>query len=213
MNARRLAIQAAGLAVFAILTLGLALAALLALDPTGAPLKSPLVLALGQSRATEAALAESPPDLKLAAETNSRAVALAPYDSSARLRVAYIDSLDGTLDDEGVSALALSYQLLPFDQYVATWRIGFALNHWGDLSPDIRRAVEAETFAFAQTGRRRELLTVLATVNSPIGVVPAAFWAKRIQRDHARRVRARRLESSMPQDQAPEAQSTREFTP
>jgi hypothetical protein len=213
MNVQRRTIQAAALAGFAILTLGMALAALLALNPIQAPVQSPLVLALGQSRATEAALAESPPDLKVAAETNSRAVALAPYDSSARLRVAYIDSLDGKLDDEGVAALALSYQLLPFDQYVSTWRIGFALNHWGDLTPDIRRAVEAETFAFAQTGRRRELLAVLAAVNSPIGVVPAAFWTKRIRREHTKRIQARRLESGMPQDQAPEAQSTREFTP
>ena len=203
MNVQRRMIQAAALDGFALLPLAMALAALRALNPLQPPVQSPLVLARGQRRATEASLADSSPDLKAAAESNSRVVALAPYDSSARLRVAYIDSLDGKLDDEGVAALALSYQLLPFDQYVSTWRIGFALHHWGDLTPDIRRAVEAETSAFAQTGRRRELLTVLAAVSSPIGVVPAAFWAKRIQRDHARRVRARRLESSMPQDQAP----------
>jgi hypothetical protein len=213
MSAVRPQVLTAGMLAFALLTLGMALAALLALHPVAAPVKSPLTLALGQSRSIDAALAESPPNLSAAAEANRRIVALAPYDSSARLRVAYIDSLDGKLGDEGLAALALSYQLLPFDQYVSTWRIGFALNHWGDLTPEIRRAVEAETFAFAQTGRRRELLTTLAAVNSPIGVVPAAFWAKRIQREHARRVAARRLESSMPQDQAPEAQSTREFTP
>ncbi|WP_444746113.1 hypothetical protein [Phenylobacterium sp.] len=203
MSAFRPQLLTGGLVAFAILSLGMALAALLALDPIGAPIKSPLVLTLGQSRTIDAALAEAPPDLRVAAEANGRIVALAPYDSSARLRIAYIDSLDGQLGDEGLSALALSYQLLPFDQYVSTWRISFALNHWGNLTPDVRRAVEAETFAFAQTGRRRELLTALAAVDSPIGAVPAAFWAKRIQRDHARRVSAHRLESGMPQDQAP----------
>lgn len=206
-------VQTLMLGAFAVITLGTASAALIAVDPARWPIASPIVLALGESRVTGAALNLQPPDLDVAEAANRRAVALAPYDSSARLRIAHIDSLDGRLDAEGLAALSLSYQLLPFDQYVSTWRIGFALNHWGDLTPEIRRAVEAETFAFAATGRRRELLTTLSAVRSPIGVVPATFWAKRIRKEQARRVQARRLESGMPQEQAPKAQSMRELTP
>lgn len=197
----------------ALATLAAAAAAYLAVDPDKAPVASPLVLAIGQSRSAEAALARTPADLALATEATERALAQAPYDSRARLRLAFIDSLDGDLSPQGLAALEMSYQLLPFDQYVSAWRVRFALNHWGVLTPELRKKVEAEAFAFAATPRRREMLAVLESVTSPVGVVPAAFWSKRIRREHAQRVAARRLDSALPQEEAAEAQSTRENAP
>lgn len=205
--------QIALIVVLALISLAAAAAALIAVDPDRTPLGSPLILAIGESRTAEAALRSTPPDLDLATRATNRGLAQAPYDSRMRLRLAYIDSLDGELGPEGLAALDMSYQLLPFDQYVSTWRVRFALNHWGALTPELRAKTEAEAFAFAATPRRREMLSALQSVTSPTGVVPAAFWAKRMRRDQARRIEARRLESSMPQQQAPEAQSTREISP
>lgn len=198
---------------FALATLAATTAAWIAVDPEKAPVSSPLILAIGESRAAESALRSTPPDLAAATLFTERALAQAPYDSRARLRLAHIDSLDGDLSPDGVAALDMSYQLLPFDQYVSAWRVRFALNHWGLLSPELRKKVEAEAFAFAGTTRRREMLSTLASVSSPTGVVPAAFWTKRMQREHARRIAARRLDSALPQEQAPKAQSAREIAP
>lgn len=194
-------------------TVAAAAAAWIAVDPDRAPLGSPLVLAIGESRSAEVALSAATPDLTAATSATERALAQAPYDSRARLRLAHIDSLDGDLSPDGLAALDMSYQLLPFDQYVSAWRVRFALNHWGLLSPELRKKVEAEAFAFAGTARRREMLATLAAVSSPTGVVPAAFWTKRMQREHARRIAARRLDSALPQEQAPKAQSAREIAP
>lgn len=198
---------------FAFATMAAAAAAYLAVDPDKAPVDSPLVLAIGQSRSAEAALAKSPADLARATEATERALSQAPYDSRARLRLAFIDSLDGDLSPEGLAALEMSYQLLPFDQYVSAWRVRFALNHWGVLTPDLRKKVEAEAFAYSATPRRREMIATLESVSSPIGVVPAAFWAKRMRREYAQRVATRRPESGLPQEEAPKAQSTRENDP
>ncbi|MDP1875910.1 hypothetical protein [Phenylobacterium sp.] len=171
-----------GMTLLPLATLGLVAAALAALSPQSSPLASPLILTLGQSRAADAALAAVSPDLEAAALASLRAIDHTPYDSSSRLRLAYIDSLDGGLSPQGLEHLETSYALLPLDQYVATWRVGFALEHWGDLTPELRKKVEAEAFAFLGTSRRREMLATLEAVDSPTGIVPAIFWRERLKR-------------------------------
>ena len=165
-----------------LLTLGGALASLAALTPSATPVPSPIVITLGQSRAADQALNSSPPDLEAAILASQLALSQAPYDSSSRLRLAYIDSLDGRLSSEGVAHLERSYVLLPLDQYVSVWRVGFALNHWGDLNPNLRKKVEVEAFAVVGTRRRGEMLATLEAVTSPTGIVPAIFWRERLKR-------------------------------
>ncbi len=172
----------AGLVLLPVLTLGGALAALAALSPATSPAPSPLIITLGQSRAADLALKATPPDHAAATGASQLALSQAPYDTSSRLRLAYIDSLDGHLSPEGVAHLERSYELLPLDQYVSVWRVGFALNHWGELNPDLRRKVETETFAVLGTSRRGRMLATLESVTSPTGIVPAIFWRQRLKR-------------------------------
>lgn len=183
------------LGVFALGLASAAIAALIAVTPGVMSANSPLTLAIGEGRRADLALAATPPDLALGAPAAARASALAPYDSSARLRLAYIDALDGELGPEGMKALELSYELLPFDHYVAAWRVRFALDHWAGLTPELRARVESEAFAFARTSRRPEMISALSSVRSPVGIVPATFWRLRMQRDHRRRVAERRMEA------------------
>jgi hypothetical protein len=182
MIARTSAFKIFGLTLLPLATLGFAAAALAALTPHSSPVPSPLVLTLGQSHAANAALAATPPDLTAATQASHRALAEAPYDSSSRLRLAYLDSLDGELSDEGLSHLELSYELLPLDQYVSTWRVGFALEYWNVLTPELRKRVETEALTFLQTSRRREMVATLEAITSPAGAVPAVFWRERLKR-------------------------------
>ena len=183
------------LGVFALALASAAIAALVAVRPSAMPSTSALILAIGEGRKADLALGATPPDLAVGAQAAARASALAPYDSSARLRLAYIDALDGDLGPEGLKALELSYELLPFDHYVAAWRVRFALDHWGQLTPSLRARVESEAFAFARTSRRTEMISALSSVRSPIGIAPATFWRLRMQREHRRRVAERRMEA------------------
>lgn len=181
MKAPASTLKIGGLALLAVVTLGFVAAALAALTPSSSPAPSPLVLTLGQSHAANAALSATPTNLEAAAQASHLALGQAPYDSSSRLRLAYIDSLDGELSAEGLEHLRLSYELLPLDQYVSTWRVGFALEYWGELSPDLRKKVETEAFTFLKTSRRREMVTTLEAVTSPTGAVPAVFWLQRLK--------------------------------
>jgi len=182
MIARTSVFKILALTLLPIVSLGFAAAGLAALTPSSSPVPSPLILTLGQSHAANVALAATPPDLTAATQASHRALAEAPYDSSSRLRLAYLDSLDGTLSPEGVAHLGLSYELLPLDQYVSTWRVGFALEHWSVLTPELRKRVETEALIFLQTSRRREMVTTLEAVTSPAGAVPAVFWRERLKR-------------------------------
>lgn len=182
MKAPLVILKITTLVLLPLATLGLALAALAALTPTTSPIPSPLVLTQGQSQAANHALGASPPNIYAAVEASRRGLAQSPYDSSSRLRLAYLDSLDGGLSADGIAHLERSYELLPLDQYVSTWRVGFALQHWADLPPDLRKKVENEAFVFLRTSRRREMVATLEAVTSPAGVVPAVFWRQRLKR-------------------------------
>ena len=183
-------------AALGVTVVGLCGLALVAVTPGAVTMEPPLRLALGEGRRADAALTATPVDLAKGGPAAQRASAMTPYDSSARLRLAYIDALDGDLSPEGVRALELSYELLPFDHYVAAWRVRFALDHWDRLSPAVRSRVESEAFAFARTTRRAEMVTALSEVRSPVGVVPATFWRIRIQREHREKVAERRAAAS-----------------
>ena len=110
-----------------------------------------------------------------------RALALAPYSNTARLRLAYIDSIrhHGVLTDAGRADLARSYDLVALDHTVAAWRVKFALDHWRELSPDLREQVYQETMAFGRLGSQdADVNASLKAVQSPEGRVAAGLWSQ-----------------------------------
>lgn len=110
----------------------------------------------------------------------NRALGLAPYSNTARLRLAYIDSLrHGTLSPAGRSYLSRSYDLVALDHTVAAWRIKFALEHWRELTPSLRDEVQQEAMAFGRLGSEdADVRAALKTVQSPEGRVAAGLWAQ-----------------------------------
>lgn len=124
----------------------------------------------------------SPAALDAARAASLRAFALSPYDTSAALRLAYIDVLqNGRLTAAGAAQLTKSYQRVPLDQAVALWRLRFALENWSSIDPATRVLVRREFDALLSTGlHRRALLNMLAQVESSSGRLVARFWTSRI---------------------------------
>lgn len=116
--------------------------------------------------------------LDAAAREAERALALSPYSNSARLRLIYIDTVQrGAAGPAGLGHLKQSYDLAPLDYSVAAWRVRFALEHWRELPPELRRAAEAEAMAFGRVGSRdADVRSSLASIHSPEGRLTAALW-------------------------------------
>ena len=134
-----------------------------------------LDLAAWETRRANAAL-EPPADIATARAATEAAIAQAPADTSAWLRLAYIDSLDGELSPEGVSALERSYKLIAFDQYTAVWRTRFALDHWQALPPELQAMVRSEALGFLRTKKGRALREIWTQSPNPQGRMVAQFW-------------------------------------
>lgn len=138
---------------------------------------------LGYSQAHDqkafALLSTGDPVNRLEAETEIRhALALSPYDNTARLRLAYAYALSGPpLDREAIRQLALSYDLVQYDYTAATWRIAFGLNNWSRLTPDLRREIHDEAMAFGRVHSRDvDVRRVLKSIQDPQGRLAAALW-------------------------------------
>jgi len=144
----------------------------------------PLELAAGYDRAADALIRTGrPADLPRAEALSRRAIALHPYDIGAWLRIAYVDAAaHGALTPAGVAALARSYDLVAYDTDQASWRIAFALEHWGDLPPELQAEVKAETFTLGVGWRHRlRIMEVLRGVTNPAGRMTASLWASQIE--------------------------------
>jgi hypothetical protein len=141
-----------------------------------------LPLAAGFDHQASRLMSSSPAALDAARTASLRAFTLSPYDTSAALRLAYIDVLqNGRLTAAGAAHLTKSYQRVPLDQAVALWRIRFALENWSSIDPATRVLVRGEFDALLSTGlHRRALLNMLAQVGSSSGRWVASFWASRI---------------------------------
>ena len=128
---------------------------------------------------------QAPATLDRAERLSQKALDLSPYDTSAALRLAYIDAVrNGRLTAKGAEALAMSYARVPIDQAVASWRLRFALDNWQDLDAKTREATRAEFLALVSTrGHRKVLFDALAAVRPGQGRVIATFWAARVQRE------------------------------
>lgn len=143
-----------------------------------------LDLAAWETRRATTAL-EPPPDIATARAATEAVIAQAPADTSAWLRLAYIDSLDGELSAEGVSALERSYKLIAFDQYTVVWRTRFALDHWQALPPELQAMVRSEALGFLRTKKGRALREIWAQSPNPQGRMVAQFWLAEHRRRHS----------------------------
>jgi hypothetical protein len=154
----------------------------------------PLQLAAGYDRAADAAMARrDPAALARAADLSRRALSLNPYDTAAWLRLASIDALQhGRMTPAGVAAFQRAYDLIAIDPYAATWRLGFAMRHWGDLPPAAKAAVRDEAMALgAEHDHKYKVLDVLRRVRNPEARMTAALWAARIDATVPRSTQAR----------------------
>ena len=113
-----------------------------------------------------------------AKKLGASALSIAAYNTNARLRLAYIDFREhGRLTSVGERELALSYDLAPYDPFAASWRVKFALEHWGDLSPATRNAVHTEAVAFLKSGSQvADMRSTLSSIRSDDGRMVAAIW-------------------------------------
>ncbi len=67
-------------------------------------------------------------------------LAARPGDVGGWLRLAYADRLEhGRLTEAGVHDLEMSYLVDPFAYRQSPWRLAFALDNWGGLSPEARK--------------------------------------------------------------------------
>jgi hypothetical protein len=125
---------------------------------------------------------KSPADLDAASREIGRALALSPYSNPARLRLAYIDTVrHGRLGPAGLAELARSYDLIPYDNTVAAWRIRFALEHWRALTPELRASVHSEAMAFAMAySADVDAGAVLPTIHDPAGRLAAELWLQEL---------------------------------
>lgn len=162
-------------------TFALSLAALAALIGQTGPLMAGAGLGFSQSHDQRAfaLLSTSAAMDRLRAEAEERrALALSPYQNTARLRLAYAYAASGPpVDAQAIGELATSYDLVQYDYTVASWRIAFGLENWGRLPPDLRRSVYAEAMAFGRAHSRDvDVQRVLQSIRDPQGRLAAALW-------------------------------------
>lgn len=182
---RRTKIWIAG--ILAGLSFALALLHLIALTSGGAVILGPARLATvsaGLDRKAEQLLGERrPPTAAILQSERLTQLALDefPYDTSAWLRLAYIDRLRlGHLSATGIAALSRSYDLVAVDPQFAAWRIHFALENWENLPLSLKNSVRTEAAALSSDGSGRgKLAAALRAVEDPIGSVIATLWLDR----------------------------------
>jgi hypothetical protein len=177
---------AAALAVLTLILSGMALAALNAGGEISLGPASLFPVAMGYDRDAEQILAPAtPPPLaeqRRAVALSRSAIRQFPYDTSAWLRLAYVDALQhGGLSPQGVVLLDRSYDLVAVDPDVGLWRVRFALENSQRLPPDLRSAVRNEAFALSTSGKsRKDLKEMAPTIQNPAGRLSLALWLNRL---------------------------------
>lgn len=171
-----------GAAAVASATALLAICGLISLNTGSAVGLPPVAVAFTQGfeDAAYARLVESrsPSNLADARAFAEAALRLSPYANTARLRLAYVDTMShGHLTPYGAKQFARSYDLMPIDADVAAWRVRFGLEHWEDLPAAARASVHDEALAFWRLGSRDvDMPAVLNTIQDPAGRLAVALW-------------------------------------
>jgi len=177
------------LGTLAALTLALSVLGLTALNAGGEAGvgSASMKIAAGYDRRAERLLrdpAQIDASARVRAERLSRAaIAQYPYDTSAWLRLAYVDSLEhGGLSPSGAAALKRSYDLVAIDPFVGLWRVRFGLENSQALTPELRASVRNEAFALWRNNQDQlSLRGMLDTLHNPVGRLSLGLWLNRLE--------------------------------
>ncbi len=98
-----------------------------------------------------------------------RTLRQAPANSTAWLRLAYLDSVSpGGFGDLGNLAFSRSYSVAPYGPDDTVWRLGFAFNHWRALSASNRKLALSE-LTYVAVRRPSKVEVVKGLVTDPVG--------------------------------------------
>jgi hypothetical protein len=153
------------------LAAGLALALPLSQPSTWTP-DQPRLAAVSDARAM-AATATTPPDLTRARIETRHTLSQRPLDAAAWARLAWIADQEGR-EPAMLDALDRSYVAAPHGPEITEWRLGFAFDRWGRLTPELRAQVRAE-LAVAGATRPGLVGRVRLSVVDPAGRMAMAL--------------------------------------
>jgi hypothetical protein len=106
-------------------------------------------------------------------------LATAPFEDGSWLRQVVTDSMrnGGHLSPKGLKALKMSYDLIGVDNSFGVARVGLALEHWNDLTPEISKAVGDEATILGNNAGYKRLLTErIRQVRNPRGRLIGELW-------------------------------------
>jgi hypothetical protein len=138
--------------------------------------------ALGHRSADLLADRPAPAAIAEAIRLDKAALRQSPYDNTARLRLVRTEmSPTGQFGPLGAARIGESYDLMPVDYPVASWRIQVALEHWSEMSPETQAAVRREVLTFSRLSTQNvDIPKTLNSVKSPAGAVAATEMLKEI---------------------------------
>lgn len=97
---------------------------------------------VSEARAVAATTA-TPPNLDVAAAESRKVLNRSPLNATAWARLAWVADKRGD-QSAMLDALDRSYVATPYSPNIAGWRLRFAFDRWGRLTPQLRRQVLAE---------------------------------------------------------------------
>ncbi|MFD1191996.1 hypothetical protein [Phenylobacterium conjunctum] len=129
-----------------------------------------------QAKAAVRAATAASHDFSKAKALVRSALAQSAYNTDARLRLVYIDTVEhGAPTPEGLQQLRQSYDLAPYDPTSASWRTKFVFEFWDTMPTEIRKSAVAEAGAFYKAGSRRaNMAPTLSSIANPNGAKAAA---------------------------------------
>jgi hypothetical protein len=131
---------------------------------------------ISEARARSASL-DARPDLVRAEAETLRTLSQRPADAVAWARLAWI--ADQKADPAGMLlALERSYTVAPFGPEITRWRLRFAYDRWGRLTPELRQLASAE---LAMTSKTRPALVedVVDEIDDASGLMAARLTLTR----------------------------------
>src|SRR3569832_1578401 len=124
-----------------------------------------------------------PADIAAARASALSALAQGPARATAWLDLAYADTLrSGRLTDTGRDALRRSWVFEPLGPDNSEWRVRFALEHWSELTPELRDNTLAEVRAQWRTNMKAAMVRALDSVQNPASRLAAALLKAELTR-------------------------------
>lgn len=109
-----------------------------------------------------------------------QAIHMRPAWADAWLIKAHVIAVRDGLDSVATrQAVERSYALAPFMPDAADWRIGYAINQWSALSPELRAAVAREAILLARGSRNLGVHVRILTSGTPLyALIKGRVWPK-----------------------------------